>query len=379
MAVRNDVTINWEVSPREATVDAPSVEITMQDLYDTLRYMEAQASNIDNKSIVIGSGKVVLDGEGNAVGLTVQLINATVGFEARSGPTWIECNLTGGNLSGLEDDKETVTTIVTHNNPYVNINKTSSVSATISESTISNNLDYGGVLHYDENSIFSGQDHPIGTSAQPVNNIADGIIIAAKYGLSEVHTSSNLTLDRDVLNLTIVGKVPKRVFNSNGFKADYCKFSDILLVGDFNDSLIVADNCGMQIVLNIYGALNNCYYFGRILIAANQNLNTDNCQSGIPGLDSPEIDMNPGVDTTLSSRMYSGGLTIANCDTPGCIATLSFADGGKPHLEPSCTAGLLSVRGIGFLDDRSNGTVVEKSAWLQNSSIADAVWDKTLP
>ena len=132
MAIRNDITFNWESSPRQITVDAPSIEFTMQDILDTLRHNEALDTNIDNPSIVIGSGKVVLDDQGNAVGLTVQLINATIGFEVRSGPTWIECNLLGGNLSGLEADESTVTTIVTHNNPYVNINKTSSVSATIS-------------------------------------------------------------------------------------------------------------------------------------------------------------------------------------------------------------------------------------------------------
>ena len=230
-------------------------------------------------------------------------------------------------------------------------------------------LTYGGKLYYDENSSNTGQNAPIGTAEYPVNNIEDGFALAGKYSLYQIYTYSNITLDRDVSGFVMTGITPKLIFNANGYKADSCKFNDIVITGDFNDSLIVAFNCGTQNVLNIHGALNNCYYFGKILIAAGQNLNTDNCQSGIPGLDSPEIDMHAGEDTTFSSRLYSGGMTITNCDTPACTATLSFADGGKPHLEPNNTDGLLSVRGSGALDDRSDGSVIETSAWLEATDV----------
>ncbi len=364
MAIRSDISINWEVSPRQITINSPSIECTMQDLLDTLRYRESLSKNIDDQSIVVGSGKVVLDAEGNAVGLTVQLINATIGFETRSGPTWIECGLSGGNLSGLEADESTVTTVVTHNNPYVNINKTSSVSATISESTISDNLDYAGVLHYDEGSIYSGQSHPIGTASSPVNNISDGIAICLKYNLPEIHSLSNINIDRDVTKFSVKGIIPNLTFYSNGFKAHLCKFNEIKIDGDFNNSLIKANGCHITRALNVYGAIDNSYHTGEILIAANQNLNMDVCQSGIAGLDSPVVNMNPGEDTTFSSRAFSGGQTIKHCDTPNCVATLSFSDGGKPHLEPSNTDGLLSVRGLGYLDDRSNGSIIDTTAFF---------------
>ena len=57
MAIRNDVNIDWSVSPRVITVLAPSTEISMQDLYDTLRSMEASLVAMDNLFIVNWSWK----------------------------------------------------------------------------------------------------------------------------------------------------------------------------------------------------------------------------------------------------------------------------------------------------------------------------------
>lgn len=132
MAVRNDITIEWELSPRKITIDSPSTTCSMQDLLDTLRYREALSKNCDNLSIVDASGKETLNEDGDKVGITVTLLNATIGFETRPGPDWVQCYLDGGNVAG-QDVNGAPTSFTTHNNPFVNITKTSSVSATITE------------------------------------------------------------------------------------------------------------------------------------------------------------------------------------------------------------------------------------------------------
>ena len=103
MAIRSDFSIDWEQSPRVIIVDAPSTECTMQDLLDTLRWEESSVENMDNKPIVNASGKEPLGG-GTKVGLTVALQNAVIGFEARPGPDWVTCNLSGGNLVAFDTD-----------------------------------------------------------------------------------------------------------------------------------------------------------------------------------------------------------------------------------------------------------------------------------
>jgi len=348
----------------------------IDDIY--VEYRQARRLETDNirtvEAFMVASGNES-KGLGKATPRLLKLLlDAKVVWADEAGEKFVggEAITDNADVDATLFDNSTITSAIV-------INYQPPAAEVIIVDVIAQALDYGGVLHYDATSPYSGQNHPVGTNAQPVNNMVDGLVIIDTFSLHALHTHSNVTLFQDVPPMSVKGMIPKLVFDANGFKPHNCRFDDMLLTGDFNDSLITANKCGTQNVLNIYGALNNCYYFGKIVISANQNLNTDNCQSGIPGLDSPEIDMNAGFDTTLSSRLYSGGLTITNCDTPNCTATLSFPDGGKPHIEPSCTDGLLSVRGSGFLDDRSNGSIVELSAWLQNDSIADAVWNKTLP
>lgn len=230
---------------------------------------------------------------------------------------------------------------------------------------IAKSLDYGGILVYDENNVDGvGQEHPVGTTANPVNNIIDGIALGIKFHLSEVNALSDITLTQDVVNWKVNGIKANITFYPAGFKADICKFRDINLSGNFNNSYIDVVGGNVMEALNVHGKIKDAFHSGRILIAAGNNLNMADCESGIPGLDSPEVDMNQGNNTSFSSRNFSGGQTINYCDTPSDIATLSFTDGGKPHLEPTNTGGIISVRGIGVMDDRSNGTVVDSSALL---------------
>lgn len=102
MSFRADISIDWEVSPRIITVAAPSEAITMQDLYDTLRTLEAQQVATDDKPIVSGAGKENLGG-GVSVGLTITLLNARLAFEARPGPDFVQCLVSGGNLVAIDD------------------------------------------------------------------------------------------------------------------------------------------------------------------------------------------------------------------------------------------------------------------------------------
>jgi hypothetical protein len=105
MAVRTDVTINWEISPRVITVAAPSTSITIQDLNDTLRFLEYSP----NPGFDVHSEDYILESEGKfdlrdgvkLTGVSLRLVNAKIAFEARAGPTWAECQITGGNLTAV--------------------------------------------------------------------------------------------------------------------------------------------------------------------------------------------------------------------------------------------------------------------------------------
>ena len=83
MATRNDVTVDFLESPRIIEVAAPSTEITMQDLVDTIRKIEdAFTKGMPHDKLLDASGKQDLGG-GVLVGITTDLQNAQLSFEPR--------------------------------------------------------------------------------------------------------------------------------------------------------------------------------------------------------------------------------------------------------------------------------------------------------
>lgn len=85
MTIRNDLSVDFTVSPRIITVASPSTELTMQDALDTLRSIEASTSAMDDKPLIDAAGKEGLGG-GTSVGLTLTMLNSLIAFEARTVP-----------------------------------------------------------------------------------------------------------------------------------------------------------------------------------------------------------------------------------------------------------------------------------------------------
>ena len=107
MAVRNDISIDFLVSPRVITIGndcccaAPSLSVLIQDLHDTIRTIEAQPNSLVFPRIVDSAGKETL---GNClfVGITSTLQDAVLEFEDRCGPITVQATVRGGNLVAVD-------------------------------------------------------------------------------------------------------------------------------------------------------------------------------------------------------------------------------------------------------------------------------------
>ena len=80
MATRTDVFIRWVLNPRIIEVMSPSVEMTVQDLVDTIRKLEDQFDGMSFPHLLNAGGKEDLGG-GIAVGITSTLQDAQILFE----------------------------------------------------------------------------------------------------------------------------------------------------------------------------------------------------------------------------------------------------------------------------------------------------------
>jgi len=83
VAERDDLIVDWTLSPRIVTIESPSDEITLQDLHDTLRFQEAVNTSLDDTHLIESAGKEPLGG-GVLVGITSTLQNSQVAFESRT-------------------------------------------------------------------------------------------------------------------------------------------------------------------------------------------------------------------------------------------------------------------------------------------------------
>jgi hypothetical protein len=81
MATRTDIFVRWELDPRIIEIMAPSVELTIQDLVDTVRVLEEQFIGMSHPHLLNAGGKEALGG-GVFVGITTELQNAQILFEA---------------------------------------------------------------------------------------------------------------------------------------------------------------------------------------------------------------------------------------------------------------------------------------------------------
>lgn len=85
MTTRTDVDVDYYDSPRVLEVEAPSVEMTMQDLIDTVRKQEDSFEGMSFKKLANASGKEDLGG-GVLVGITVSQQDMRLAFEGRTTP-----------------------------------------------------------------------------------------------------------------------------------------------------------------------------------------------------------------------------------------------------------------------------------------------------
>ena len=241
-------------------------------------------------------------------------------------------------------------------------------------SPISDNLDYGGKINFDPTSPYSGITHPIGTRAQPVNNLGDASNLGVLYGITELRVQNgNIILDRDFKGWKFKADSVSRILDFNGYDTTNGYIKGMMVQGYMNGPVFL-EQCGILDVTNFSAHGIDCALDGTIVLRPNTSSTLGHSMSMIPGLQAPKIDMYPGEDTEFSLRGYSGGISVVNCDTSNCKATIEFI-AGKAHLLDGNTDGILSIRGICSMNNQTNGTTVD-TVYINKDNIADTILDE---
>lgn len=252
--------------------------------------------------------------------------------------------------------------------------------------------EYGGRVTVDVLNGESGTIYPIGTLRRPVNNLADAALISSYRGFNTYSIIGNITFDTgdNLEEITIVGQNATRsnIIINAGSDTLNCEIIEARVTGNLDGGTILR-NCVISNLNYINGFLFNCMIDpGTISLGGTDTAHFLNCYSGVPGVNTPTIDMNgTGIeDTPLAIRNYNGGIKLIH-KTGNASASIDLGS-GQVIIDSSCTAGTLVVRGDGKVVDElgnelfsgiHNGglTLINEttSGHLSPAAISNAVWD----
>ena len=379
--IRTDLSVDWAASPRIITVAAPSTELTIQDLHDTCRSLEAQYFGIDEPKLIDSAGKEPLGG-GVQVGLTATLQNAIVAFEARPGPEWVLCKITGGNLVAKDLNGDNIDP--RHPTAFVSADRASSSSATTQGIDAINHMSFNGEVWHDHDRGWTFANFPydptlLGNSQYPASDPVETKLIATVKGLNKILLTGmhNLAVSadyssfifrgasavNDVLNITATPDVQKVVFSNLTMSG--------ILDGGATIRECMIDGLSYFNGITYQSALTET----PVTLGGSGTAMFLDCYSAVPGGNArPQINFD-NQPTNLAVRGWIGGLELVNKTTAQGEVSVDLQS-GTLYIRSSCTAGEITVRGNGILVDESGtGCTVKHEGLMNNEEVALHVWD----
>ncbi len=361
------------------TVLTPDTEITIQNLLNSIREWENELTSMDVPVIASCAGKEPLGG-GVVVGLTLTLLDDwQLAFEARSGPSYVQCTVSGGNIVATNVNGAIYPTAFTQ------VLVTASSSATQSDLDAIQYSSYGNGISIDVNNGVSGTAYPIGNQEYPVDNLSDAIIIANNKGFKTLFIRESMTLDSgtDISDFTIIGRshVKTIITIDTSALCEGITIKNANVTGVLDGGTHLVD-CSVGSINYVNGHIHHCGLYGNLLLGGNEKAVIENCFT-VDQDSPPEIDMG-GSGQSVSLPNYSGLLTINNLSSASEEIGIGLS-AGMVVLSNTITAGTVIVGGSGLLVDEQ-GTIIRTSIWnggvnvnvdglVNTTTITNAVWE----
>lgn len=219
--------------------------------------------------------------------------------------------------------------------------------------------EFGGGVHIDVINGSTGTFYPKGTLRDPVNNLVDAKTIAAFRGFDTIKILGDFTfLASDSLDgFKVIGDGPNKtaIILTAAATITNCSFERATISGTM-DGGVGAVQCFVGTLINVDGILFECQLNAGTITLDGAEAAFINCWSGVPGFDTPIIDMG-GTGTDLLIRNYHGGLKLIN-HTSGSDNVSIDMNSGHVILDSTISSGTFIIRGITKVTDNSTSTAV---------------------
>jgi hypothetical protein len=229
---------------------------------------------------------------------------------------------------------------------------------------VSQNLDYNGEVQINSNIGIGGVSYPVGTLAQPVNNLSDALSIANSLGIRRFKIYGDIIFDQNINNFSVIGgnfnsSVTLMNINTSGTSFEKCVLNGTY-IGD-----IRADDCELGDNLSgLSGKFNNCGINGSLIFSSGVSSSFTNCYTN--SLNSSDIHLNN--DVNLNMRGYTGGVKIYDCKN-GSFLNISFVV-GQAFILTGNTGGEINLLGVASFQNQSSGTTVNTTSLLVPYDVA---------
>ncbi len=254
------------------------------------------------------------------------------------------------------------------NSPFI-VSNSSAVSlrnsdAAIVDTGVEQNLDYGGEIQINSNIGIAGTTYPIGTLAQPVNNLSDALTIANFLGIRRIKVYGDVIFDQNINDFSVVGGNFNSSVDLIGINAAGTSFEKCVLKGS-HTGLIRADECEIEDgFTGLEGKFNHCGINGSLNFISGATSSFSNCYTN--SLNSCSIHLNN--DVHLNMRGYTGGINIYDCKL-GSSLLISFVV-GQAFILTGNTGGDINLLGVASFDNQSSGTTVNTTNLLVPYDVA---------
>jgi hypothetical protein len=329
--------IDPQSSPRVITVLAPDTEVTIQELVNLCRDWEDDVEGMPYPSLISAAGKENLGG-GVKVGITATLLNAVIAFEARPGPSYVQCRISGGNLVAVDDVGGDISPIFP--TAFTQVLTTSSSSATLQDLESIQAATYVSGVAINPTSSYTGSAFPVGTREFPVNNMQDLHNIAMSRGLQNIYVMDHLnvsSIDLSGFRHAFIGDSPfinLTIDPSSNFQGS--TIENLTVQGEV-DGFNTISRSNINNITNVNGFIEKCGFNATCQL--NGPLAIMECYSLVSGMGYPIFDIGAN---NLVVRDYHGSIGLTNIT--GGTHTIEIY-GGRPVFDDTCTGGTVYIRG----------------------------------
>ena len=230
---------------------------------------------------------------------------------------------------------------------------------------VSQALAYNGEIWFDDVTGHAGTNFPIGTSADPVNNLPDLLAIASNIGVRRIIIRSpSMVITQPVegfevksaggLAVVVIGPVtPVSVAGSS--------FRECGITGQMTGNAGYED-CRLQDVYGIEGSAARCGFTGDIRPGG--NFSGVLCSAIGGGPTAPHLDLALlGAGEAAGLSIWSGEIVVENLTNATAVCAID-ANSASITVAPTCTSGTVILRGSGdAITDLSAGALVIDSGW----------------